>query len=60
MMAKMFEGERTVKQLKKKYMKEMKENPKCVNRALSVPIDQGAQRVHVLYCICCIHADIHA
>ncbi|CAM9861776.1 unnamed protein product [Ascophyllum nodosum] len=40
MMAKMFEGERTVKQLKKKYMKEMKENPKCVNRALSVPIDQ--------------------
>lgn len=45
MMAKMFKGERTPKQLKKKYEKELKEHPDMVHRALRVQITKGKPQI---------------
>lgn len=40
-MVKMFEGERTQKQLKNKFEKEMRDHPDMVHRALSTQITKG-------------------
>lgn len=41
MMVTMFKGERTQKQLKKKFEKELKEHPEMVHRALRTQITKG-------------------
>lgn len=38
----LFKGERTQKQLKKKFEKEMKDHPELVHRALRTQINKGA------------------
>lgn len=45
MMAKMFKGERTQKQLKRKYQKEMREHPDMVHRALRTQITKGRAQI---------------
>lgn len=42
MMAKMFNGERTPKQLKRRYEKELREHPEMIHRALRLQITNGA------------------
>lgn len=44
MMVKMFNGERSQKQLKKKYEKELREHPEMVHRALRTQINKGRLR----------------
>lgn len=48
MMAKMFNGERTARQLKKKYEKELQDHPEMVHRALRVQINEGGRYLSIL------------